>query len=377
MSAGPAGLATAPAAGERTATRTPLVVLGAGGLLAGELLRLALEHPHLRVAGAVTRHGGEALRELHPHLRTDGTATAAADVGAVLEQALGDRGRAALVLALPHGEAAGAWRDLRAQLGDDAARLVVVDLSADHRLRDPAEYARWYGAEHPDPGELARFVYGLPELLADAPAQLAGATRVAAPGCFATALQLAAVPAARAGLLDDGAAWTFSAVTGSTGSGNKPKPGTHHPHRQGNLWAYGLGGHRHEAELGQALSAAGARPPVVFVPHSGPFARGIHLTAVLPLAGAVGVERAHAAYADAYAGRPFVDVLPVGGTPDLRSVVGSNCAALGVAVRGASLVVTLTLDNVVKGGAGQALQALNLALGRPETEGLPRSGMGV
>jgi N-acetyl-gamma-glutamyl-phosphate reductase len=165
-------------------------------------------------------------------------------------------------------------------------------------------------------------------------------------------------------------------VTGSSGSGNEPKAGTHHPWRHGNLWAYGLEGHRHEAELAQALERVGVRAPLHFVPHSGPFARGIHLTACLPLERRLSGEEAQAIYAEAYAEEPFVQVLDEA-VPDLRRVSGSNSVALRPFVRGEALHVLCTLDNVVKGGAGQALQCLNLMLGLPETWGLPRSGLGV
>ena len=380
-----------------------LWVVGAGGLLAGEFLRLAADHPGLSLAGLVTRGGGEELGELHPHLA--GVATGPAiDLASALPQfagrgedgeeigdgptpiaapdvpprggwADGRAGRArvgsAVLLALPHGETATVWQRVRAELGERAERLVVVDLSADHRLPDPALYERWYG-EHPAPAEPARFAYGLPELAREA---LRGATRIAAPGCFATALQLATLPAAP--WLDAESPWVYHGVTGSSGSGAKPRPGTHHPHRHGNLWAYGLGGHRHEAELAQALAPLGLAPEVVFVPHSGPFVRGIHLTATLPLAAGGDATAAAESYAEAYAEAPFVDVLPAGDAPDLRRVVGSNRAALSATPRGSTLVVTLTLDNVLKGGAGQALQALNLALGWPETAGLPTHAMGV
>jgi N-acetyl-gamma-glutamyl-phosphate reductase len=347
-------------------------------MLAGELLRLVAEHPVLRLAGIVSREPGRALAELHPHLAglTLGTADARTiDLAAATEaiRAAAQEGPVAVALGLPHGAAAAAWRALRAELGAAAGAVRVVDLSADYRLASGAAYAKWYGREHGDPGGLSAFVYGLPELAGGA---LSRARCIAAPGCFATALQLATWPAARAGLLDAGEAWRYSAVTGSSGSGVTPSATTHHPFRDGNLWAYALGGHRHEAELAQTLARLELAPEICFLPHSGPFARGIHMTAMLPLASAgTTADDARALYREAYAGAPFVRV--GGGAPDLRSVVGSNTAAIGVFARGATLVVLLTLDNMIKGGAGQALQALNLALGLPETHGLPRLGLGV
>jgi N-acetyl-gamma-glutamyl-phosphate reductase len=347
---------------------------GARGMLAGELLRLAELHPGLELAAASSREPG-ALP--HRHLAGPAAACDAAEFERRLEQSLARGERCALVLALPHGEAERAWLALRARLGARAEALFVLDLSADFRLRDPHLRRATYGHAYTDAAEAARFVYGLPELGREA---LRGARRVAAPGCFATALQLAVVPAAEAHVLDPSRAWVLNGVTGSSGSGNEPKPGTHHPHRHGNLWAYSVGGHRHEAELAQALAPFGPLPELAFVAHSGPFARGIHLGAVLPLARPLDSAEARALYLERYRGEPFVEVL--GGaagpdTPDLRSVSGSNRASLGVAVRGSVLHVLVTLDNLVKGGAGQGLQCLNLMLGFAETTGLPRVGLGV
>lgn len=359
----------------------PLFLFGARGMLAGEFLRLLELHPGLTLAGAASRTPAE-LAASHPHLAAPASEDGAEALGsrtldpAAMESALFtalERGPAVAVLALPHGESSAAWRRLRDSLGERAERLLLVDLAADHRLADPGRYEAAYGHAHPDPAAMEGFVYGLPEWNREA---LRAARRVAAPGCFATALQLATLPAARAGLLDPSRAWIYAGVTGSSGSGNEPKAGTHHPWRHDNLWAYSLGGHRHEAELAQALEPLGLVAPLHFVPHSGPFARGIHLTACLPLARAVDADGVRALYAEAYAGEPFVRVLP-SGVPDLRRVVGSNSAALGVSVRGDVLDVLCTLDNLMKGGAGQALQCLNLMLGFPETQGLARSGLGV
>jgi N-acetyl-gamma-glutamyl-phosphate reductase len=361
---------TAPA--PRSTRTTQLFVIGASGMLSGEFLRLAAGHPGLALAGAVSRTPGRDLGEVHGHLEGEATIDLAAATRGMCEVLADPEARAALVLGLPHGEAAAVWRGLREQLGDAAQRLYVVDLSADYRLSDGAKYKSWYGADHPDPQELASFTYGLPELQR---APLRGATRVAAPGCFATALQLASVPAARAGWLKPKAPWCYTAVTGSSGSGVQPKATTHHPFRHANLWAYGLEGHRHEAELLQSLGALGIEPELCFVPHSGPFARGIHLTAMLPLRAALDTAQAIETYRETFADEPFVRV--VDRAPDLRSVVGSNTLALSACVRGETLIVLAALDNMIKGGAGQALQCLNLMLGHPEDQGLPHLGLGV
>lgn len=370
MSSSPS-VRTRRAHGTREPATVPVFLFGARGMLAGELLRLMELHPGLRLAAAVSR---ETEGELHRHVAGAPAAQDAATAKHALREHLARRERAALVLALPHGESARTWLALRAELGPAAEELFVLDLAADFRLRDPELHRATYGHVHPAPDELARFVYGLPEIERT---RLARARRVAAPGCFATALQLAVLPAAEAGLLDASRPWILNGITGSSGSGNEPKASTHHPHRHGNLWAYSVGGHRHEAELLQALAPLGQRPPLAFVAHSGPFARGIHLTATLPLARALEADAARALYAERYRGEPFVEVLAGAATPDLRSVAGSNRVSLALAVRGDVLVVLLTLDNLVKGGAGQGLQCLNLMLGFPETAGLPRTGLGV
>ena len=338
-------------------------------MLAGEFLRLIEAHPGLELVAAASRESGA---ELHKHLARELVAVDPTAATQALRERLA-RGRAAVVLALPHGESARTWLALEQELGAAAERVVLVDLAADFRLRDPARYRAAYGHAHPAPEALAHFAYGLPELFRK---ELVGATRIAAPGCFATALQLALVPAAAARVLDTTRPWILNGITGSSGSGNEPKAATHHPHRHDNLWAYSVGGHRHEAELEQALAPLGDVPPLAFVACSGPFARGIHLTASLPLATALSSDEARAIYRERYAGEAFVEVLSEG-TPDLRCVVGSNRVSLATHVRGSTLHVFLTLDNLVKGGAGQALQALNLALGFPEALGLPRAGLGV
>jgi N-acetyl-gamma-glutamyl-phosphate/LysW-gamma-L-alpha-aminoadipyl-6-phosphate reductase len=350
----------------------PLAVFGAGGLLAGELLRLVEAHPVLRLAVAATREGG-SLESVQPHLADP---VVALPIAAAFERTieLASRGPVAIAFGLSHGESATMWKELRSALGASAPDARVVDLGADYRLADPAEYARVYGGAHPDVEELPRFAYGLPELNR---AAIRASTRAAAAGCFATAMQLATMPAYAARLADPSRTLLLSGITGSSGSGVKPAANTHHPHRAGNLWAYSLTGHRHEAELAQTLRiGAGVSPAIHFVPHSGPFVRGIHLTAFVPLAQRIDRAEALAVYRAKYEGEPFVTVLEKG-TPDLRRVAGSNRVGLGLDVRGDVLTVCLTLDNVTKGGAGQALQCLNLLCGLEETAGLPRAGLGV
>lgn len=349
------------------------MLLGGSGILAGELLRLLDGHSALALEAVFSREAGRPLRELHPQLRSTLATSAFEEAPELVARAARTgAGELALFLSLPHGESATTWKRLRASLGAAAEGVRVVDLSADYRLRDGALHQRTYGEQH-DPEGAGEFVYGLPELWRG---RVREARRVAAAGCFATALQLACLPAAAEKLLDATRPWVFHGVTGSSGAGATPKASTHHPFRHGNLFAYGVEGHRHEAELSQALAEHGLEPELCFLPHSGPFARGIHLSAALPLARALTSEEARALYARRYAGERFVEVL-ASGVPELRSVVGSNRASLALFARGRTLIVLLALDNMVKGGAGQALQCMNLMLGLPEGAGLSAVGTGV
>lgn len=343
-------------------------LLGARGLLAGEFLRLMAGHPHLQLAGAYARKAQGTLSETHPHLGARIGAQPLLDAQA-LPADLANASAPVLVLALPHGASAPWWAEHGAALTAAHPDLVVVDLSADFRLESAQAYQDTYGLEHPCPEELGAWTYGLPELHP----VLAGAKRIAVPGCFATALQLAIVPFARAGWLDHGSPWVVHGITGSSGSGAVAKAGTHHPHRAMNFHAYGLGGHRHEAELLAPRNGLPAATPLDFTPHSAPLSRGIHLHAVLPLAAQESLDPL-ALLRSAYAEADSIEVCTH--APQVREVAGSQRVQLHAYARGRALHVLAALDNTVKGGAGQALQALNLALGLPETTALPLCGVG-
>lgn len=339
----------------------PVHLAGARGLLAGEFLRLLEAHPGLKLAAVYARGGEGSLREHHPHLAIDAEMHPMSDLPIGLQQDL-SRGPAVLLLALPHGASREFWQELQAHFSGPPEGLTVVDLSQDFRL-DGGDVDGW-----PD------WSYGLPELH-PVPA---GAQRIAAPGCFATALQLAIVPAARADVLAPGEAVLANAITGSSGSGAAPQVGTHHPHRDGDLWAYSWQGHRHEAEVLAPRNFPEGAPPLHFLAHSGPFRRGIHVSAVLPLGKAAANMDADAlrqVYTQCYADADFVQVLPAGSTPHLRHVVGSNRVDLAVDLRHGAVQVFVALDNTLKGGAGQALQCLNLSLGFAEETALPSAGL--
>ncbi|MCA9001248.1 MAG: N-acetyl-gamma-glutamyl-phosphate reductase [Planctomycetes bacterium] len=351
----------------------PVYVAGASGLLAGEFLRLLLDHSGLHLEGAYTREGGQDLRSLHPHLpMLEGEVMTVPfeRLAMDLQEALSvENSHAVLLLGLPHGQCAPWWAANRDRFAGLEDRLTVIDLSADFRLQDGAAYRETYGAAHACPEELGGWAYGLPELHA----LPEGTRKVAVPGCFATAMQLAVMPAVHGGFLDLSRPLILQGVTGSSGSGAHASAGTHHPHRHGNFKAYGLGGHRHEAELLAPRNFESA-PVVDFTPHSGPFSRGIHLHAVLPMGEAVDASELKVAYAQAYENQPFVQVQDE--TPELRQIVGSNRALIGISTRGSNLHAICVLDNTLKGGAGQAMQCLNRVLGLPESTSLSRSGLG-
>jgi len=250
----------------------------------------------------------------------------------------------------------------------------VVDMSGDFRLKDVASYEKWYKHKHPCPERLADFVYGLPELNRE---QIKKARFVASPGCFATTIELALLPLARAGLLEG--IVHVQGITGSSGSGVAPGAGTHHPVRAGNLKAYKPLVHQHVPEIAEALAQAGARGlELRFVPVSAPLIRGILATAFLELPDEWTTARLDALYREAYHGEPFVRV-PRRRLPEVAAVSGSNFAEVGVvagpSVRGRRTVTLFgALDNLVKGGAGQAIENMNLMLGLDERASLGDPG---
>jgi N-acetyl-gamma-glutamyl-phosphate/LysW-gamma-L-alpha-aminoadipyl-6-phosphate reductase len=259
-----------------------------------------------------------------------------------------------------------------------AAGVRVVDMSGDFRLRDAAAYQNYYGAKHPHPELLdGRFVYGLPELNREA---IRAARAVASPGCFATTIALALLPLARAGKLA-GAGVHVVGMTGSSGSGIAPTAGTHHPVRAVNLKPYKMLEHQHTPEILETLAAAGA-PGVElgFVPVSAPLSRGILATSFVELPAETTVESLTALYADAYAHEPFVRFVR-DRAPEVAAVAGSNYAEVGFTLapaaagkRTATLAIVSATDNLIKGGAGQAIQNMNLMLGLPETMSLEDPG---
>lgn len=355
----------------------PVVVLGGSGYVAGEVVRLLAAHPGFALAAVVSesRVGGP-VEEAFPHLAgtVDGLSFVAFDdLGAVFAgvHAAGSA-RCALVSVAPHGASAALVARALELAGDAGVELAVVDLSADFRFADAAEYAAVYGHPHPAPGLLSGFVRALPEH-----ARGAAATRfVAHPGCFTTAVLLAVVPLLACEWAEP--RFAVTAITGSTGSGRGLSDKTHHPARRSNVAAYSPLAHRHAPEMAALAGlAAGVRPEIDFVPLSGPQARGIYATVHGRLAparrGTTAAELA-AALASFYAGCPFVAVR--GAAPALTEVVGTNRARIGVACAAGSIAVTVAIDNLVKGAAGGGVQWLNRIYGFDEATGLGAASLG-
>lgn len=342
----------------------PAVVLGATGYVAGELLRILAGHPDFRIAGAISEsNAGKPVESVFPNLTgtwPEFRFRPFSELGEVLGE------RCAVFSCAPHGASAGLIAAALKVADDNAARIRVVDASADFRFADADAYEQVYGAAHGAPELLPSFSCALPEHCAQA------ATRhIGHPGCFASALLLASVPLMRHGITVG--PLFASGVTGSTGAGKQPLPTTHHPVRHSNMFAYRPLKHRHAPEV-EALceSVSGVRPDLRFVPHSGPFARGIYVTMQAGLKQAISAELLREAFADSYAETSFVHMID--GPPKLKDVVGGNHAHIGLTVDRRSVAVFVVLDNLVKGAAGGAVQWMNRLYGLEEAAGLAAAG---
>jgi N-acetyl-gamma-glutamyl-phosphate reductase len=340
----------------------PAVVLGGTGYVAGELLRLIALHPHLRLAAVMSDSApGEPVAGAFPHLQSAYPQERFRSETQV-QKLLCEASQTALFCAAPHGVSAALIDRLLAAAEQAGTAPRVVDLSADFRYASAAAYAEVYRHAHGAPGRLAQFSCALPEHLP----QLA-TRHVAHPGCFATAVLLTSVPLLAAGLISP--TLFVSGVTGSTGSGRKPVEGTHHPLRHGDLYSYGALAHRHVPEIAAcARAASGVEAEFAFVPHSGPFARGIHVTLQAGLRRPLDTAAVLAALRGFYAGAPFVRVSEP--APRVKDVVASNYAHLSAVARGNTVAVLCAIDNLTKGAAGGAIQWMNRMLGFAETTGL-------
>jgi len=338
----------------------PAAILGASGYAGGELLRLLLDHPVAEPIAVISRsQAGERVSAAHPHLSrlTDLIFLSELPNGTEVE---------VVFLAGAHGYALEAAPPLL------DAQVRVIDLSADFRLKSAESFEKFYG---PPPASYARgkdFVYGLPELFRE---RIATSRAVASPGCFATAAILGVAPLWKSHAAAPGAPISIFAITGSSGAGVSPSPTTHHPRRAAAFFAYGLEGHRHLPEIEESLSSIGepAAGRIVFQTHSAPLVRGIFVTAAVPLRQPMEVAQVRRIFEEAYGGEFFIRL--VEGSPDVASVRGTNFADIGVAVQGQTALVFVAIDNLVKGAAGQAIQAMNIMFGLPEPTGLKMSGV--
>ena len=336
-----------------------MAVAGASGYVGGEVLRTLLAHPQVDI-GALTAasSAGTTLGEHHPHL------VPLAD--RVLEPTTAEAlaGHNVIFLGLPHGASA----EVAAWLGDDA---LVIDCGADFRLRNAADWERFYQGPH-----AGTWPYGLPEL----PGQrsvLTGAKRIAVPGCFPTISTLTIMPVVAAGLIEPDI--TIVAPTGASGAGKALKPHLLGSEVMGQASAYGVGGvHRHTPEIEQNLElVAGARPRISFTPILAPMSRGILAVCSAPVVDGVTADDVRAAYVKAYQDEPFIRVLPSGQWPQTKAVLGANMVQIQATldVRAGKVVAIGAMDNLAKGTAGGAVQSMNLALGLPETTGLTTVGV--
>ncbi|MGA5699409.1 N-acetyl-gamma-glutamyl-phosphate reductase [Peterkaempfera bronchialis] len=334
-------------------------VAGASGYAGGEVLRLLLGHPEIEI-GALTggSNAGSALGTLQPHLLPLADRILQPTTPEVLA------GHDVVFLALPHGQSAA----VAAALGGD---VLVVDCGADFRLRDPADWERFYGSPH-----AGTWPYGLPELPGHRDA-LKGTKRIAVPGCYPTAVSLALFPAYAAGLAEPEA--VVVAASGTSGAGKAAKPHLLGSEVMGSMSPYGVGGvHRHTPEMVQNLGAvAGERITVSFTPTLAPMSRGILATCTAKARPGTTAAAVRAAYADALAGEPFARLLPEGQWPATSAVYGSNAALVQVALdeTAGRIVAISAIDNLTKGTAGGAVQSMNLALGLPEGLGLSQIGV--
>lgn len=323
-------------------------VVGGSGYIGGELVRLLLQHSHAEIVCVTAREAaGSPIEAVHPNLRGSGL---------VFSREVKDAD--VVFLALPNGESMH-FLNKHPYLADECR---IIDTSSDFRLHSQAEYEKYYKVAHPAWHYVEQFSYGQPELFGD---QLSRSRHIAAPGCFATALILSLYPFAAVGLDET---VFVSAVTGSSGSGIRAREKTHHPFRADSLYAYEKFTHRHVPEVKQAIyEKTGRVLDLTFQPHSGPFARGIFATSMVRMTREVSTEELRAIYQSLYADS-FVRLLPE--SPNVKTVRGTNYCDISVKCEGRTAIVTAAIDNLIKGGAGQAVQCLNLVCGFKKETGL-------
>jgi N-acetyl-gamma-glutamyl-phosphate reductase len=331
-------------------------IVGGSGYTGVELLRLLVGHPSVDLVAITSRgEAGRSVPDLFPSLR------GRVDLRFVAPESAALAGCDVVFFATPHGAAMRMVPELL------ASAVQVIDLGPDFRLRDPAVWSQWYGMEHACPELLEEAVYGLPEVNREA---LRSARLVAAPGCYPTAVQLGFLPLLEARVVDE-SLLIADAKSGVSGAGRRAAVSMLHAEASDSLKAYGVPGHRHLPEIQQGLQRIAGRPVgLTFVPHLAPMIRGIHATLYARVRDrSVDLQ---ALYETRFAGESFVDVLPAGSHPETRAVRGANVCRLAVhKPQGGDMAVVLSvIDNLVKGAAGQAVQAMNIMFGLDETVGL-------
>jgi N-acetyl-gamma-glutamyl-phosphate/LysW-gamma-L-alpha-aminoadipyl-6-phosphate reductase len=342
-----------------------VAVIGGSGYAGGELVRLLLDHPGTNLTQVTSeRNAGKFVRSVHPNLRkrTDMKFTS---IDAVTDADV-------IFIALPHGVSMGKMVELRRK-----ARI-IIDLSSDFRLRDKADYPTWYGHEHEHPEMLSEFTYGIPELHRD---EIRESDLISSAGCMATTTILGLWPLYKAGVADLSKPIVVEAKTGSSGSGGSPGLGSHHPERSGVIRSFKPTGHRHTAEVIQELTVDGRAPQVAFSATSIEAVRGILATSHVYLNEPLTDKDLWAIYRGAYGKEPFVRIVKestgIHRYPEPKILSGSNYCDVGWERDPHSnrIVVMAALDNLMKGAAGQAVQAFNLRAGFCETLGLEFAGL--
>ncbi len=336
----------------------PAIILGGGGYVGGEVIRLLASHPEFRIEAVISQtFEGQDVSRVFPHLMgiANGLSFTSMDRA---HEIVASRARLAVFSAMPHGETAAVLANL---LREPNQNVSIVDMSADFRFSFPDQYKSVYRHPHPNPELIPAFTCAVPELEFGVPTP-----HFSHPGCFTTCITLAAAPLIAQGIVKP--KLRVSAVTGSTGAGRTPRPGTHHPDRQSAMWAYDPLRHRHQPEMEMLLSRFGPEASVSFVPHSGSFSRGIHATIFLDLEKDIDQNGLIHAASEFYASSPFIQVSER--LPSVKEVAGSNRCHIGIARQGDEVIVTSVIDNLVKGAAGGSVQWMNRIFGFDHALGL-------
>jgi N-acetyl-gamma-glutamyl-phosphate reductase common form len=343
-------------------TKIPAIVLGGTGYVAGELLRLIAAHPFVELRAVLSdSQPGELVAKSFAHLAPVYPELTFSSLEQIKEL-VASLPQSAILSAAPHGVAASLIDEILSVAESKGRQARVIDISADYRYPTAGAYEAVYKHAHGAPNRLSQFTCALPEHL-----DKLSTPHVAHPGCFATAVLLSSVPLLKLGIAEP--RLFVSGITGSTGSGRSPVAGTHHPQRHSDLYAYNPLSHRHTPEItALAHTTTEVQAEFNFVPHSGPFARGIHVTVQAVAKRAIKTAELQEALKSFYSGKPFVRVST--DMPHIKDVATSNYAFMSGAANGTSVVVTCAIDNLTKGAAGGAMQWLNRIFGFEETTGL-------